>query len=232
MRRRDNIKLLLAGGLGASIVTSAESCKKEEATKSVTSNAGPTKIGVYGRTEEEQKHDAKVASETFFTATEYKTVSILSDIIIPKDEVSGSATDAGVPDFIEFMMNDQPSQQLPMRGGLQWLDNQCQSKYGKPFRECSNTDQLAIVDLIAYPDKATPDMKHGVKFFNMMRNLVATGFYTSQIGVKDIGYKGNQPNEWDGVPPEVMAKHGVALEEKYKDLYIKPAERNEVMKWS
>jgi gluconate 2-dehydrogenase gamma chain len=232
MKRRDNIKLLLAGGLGASIVTSAESCKNEEASKSITTTTGSSKIGVYGRTEEEKKHDAKVIAETFFTDAEYKTVSILSDIIIPKDDVSGSATDAGVPDFIEFMMKDQPTQQLPMRGGLQWLDNQCQNKYGKPFRECTSTDQIAMIDLIAYPEKAAPDMKHGVKFFNMMRNLVATGFYTSQIGVKDIGYKGNQPNEWDGVPPEVMAKHGVALEEKYKDLYIKPAERNEVMKWT
>jgi hypothetical protein len=229
MKRRDNIKLLLAGGIGAGIATTTESCKPNDKSGGVVSDS---KIGVYGRTEEEIKHDQKVAAETFFTQEEYKAVSILSDIIIPKDDVSGSATEAGVPDFIEFMMKDQPSQQLPMRGGLHWLDNQCQSRYSKIFSECSNADQLALIDLIAYPDKATPDMNHGVRFFNMMRNLVATGFYTSQIGVKDIGYKGNQPNEWDGVPADVMKKHGVTLDEKYKDLYIKPAERNTIMTWT
>jgi gluconate 2-dehydrogenase gamma chain len=232
MKRRDNIKLLLAGGLATGITT-AESCKNEESgqSSSISVAKNPT-IGQYGRTESELKHDVKVLAETFFTAEEYKTVSVLSDIIIPKDETSESATEAGVPDFIEFMMKDQPNQQLPMRGGLQWLNNQCQSRYQKPFSECSNIEQIAIVDLIAYPEKASPEMKPGVKFFNLMRNLVATGFYTSQIGVKDIGYKGNVPNEWDGVPDEVMKKHGVSLEEKYANVYVKPSERQIIMTWS
>jgi hypothetical protein len=227
MKRRDNIKLLLAGSIGASLATT-ESCKsKDEHTASSTVSPD-----LYGRTKEELEHDKKVIADTFFTPEELTTVTILSDIIIPKDEVSGSATDAGVPAFIEFMMKDQPNQQLPMRGGLQWLDNLCNDTYGTIFSKCTHDQQIQVIDRIAYPDKALPEMKPGVKFFNLMRNMVATGFFTSQIGIKDIGYKGNQPNEWDGVPPEILAKHGFALDEKYIDLYIKPSERNQIAQWT
>jgi hypothetical protein len=232
MKRRENIKLLLAGSIAAGITTTADSCKNNESAQELSSGASSVEIGIYGRTDEEKKHDAKVIAETFFTKDEYKAIGILSDIIIPKDEISGSATDAGVPEFIEFMMKDQPHQQLPMRGGLQWLNNQCQNKFNKPFIDCTEAERIAIIEAIAYPDKAAAEMKPGVKFFNMMRNLVATGFYTSQIGIKDIGYKGNQPNEWDGVSPEVMVKHNVALEEKYLNIYVKPSERQTIMTWT
>jgi gluconate 2-dehydrogenase gamma chain len=224
MNRRDNLKLILTGGIATTLLVN-ESCKKED-TK-ITNK----ELGKYGRTEDELKHDEKVLSDVFFTKEELAIVTLLADIIIPKDEVSGSASEAGVPDFIEFMMKDQPDQQLPMRGGLKWLDNKCLSIYNKVFSECTSQQRIEIIDQIAYPEKATLEMKPGVKFFNLMRNFVATGFYTSKIGVADMGYKGNVPNEWDGVPDEVLKKHGLAYEEKYLDLYIKPQERNDVMKW-
>ena len=68
--------------------------------------------------------------------------------------------------------------------------------------------------MIAYPQKAKPGMKQGVAFFNMLRDLTATGFYTSEIGVKDIGYAGNQPNQWNGVPDEVLKQYDLAYTEK------------------
>jgi hypothetical protein len=139
---------------------------------------------------------------------------VLADIIIPMDEVSGSASEAGVPAFIEFIVKDMPDHQTPMRGGLRWLDLQAYRLYEKSFRDCSGEQQIALVDQIAYPKKAKPEMAQGVAFFNLMRNLTATGFYTSQIGVKDIGYAGNQPNQWNGAPEEVLKQYNLAYSER------------------
>jgi hypothetical protein len=143
------------------------------------------------------------------------TITILADIIIPKDEVSGSASDAKVPDFIEFIVKDMPEHQVPLRGGLRWLDVECMKRFEKPFRDCSQQQQLEVVDDIAYPErKLKPGMSQGVKFFNLMRDLTATGFYTTEIGVKDIGYAGNKPNQWNGVPDEVLKQYGISYTEK------------------
>lgn len=152
--------------------------------------------------------------DKFFTADEMATIAILSDIIIPADEVSGSATDAKVPEFIEFIVKDMPSYQVPMRGGLRWLDMQCLNRYNKPFKDCNSNQQIEMVDEIAYPKKAKPGMQQGVAFFNKMRDLVASGFYTSEIGVKDIGYAGNKPNQWNGVPDDVLKQYNMAYTEK------------------
>ena len=138
-----------------------------------------------------------------------KTITVLADIIIPADKVSGSASDAEVPAFIEFIVKDIPSHQLPMRGGLKWMDMHCFNSYGKAFIDCSTAQQLELVNKIAYPEKATPDMQAGVAFFNRMRSLTASGFYTTKIGIKDIGYVGNVPNIWEGVPPDVLKQYGL-----------------------
>jgi hypothetical protein len=135
-------------------------------------------------------------------------------IIIPKDDVSGSATEAGVPDFIEFIVKDMPRHQTPMRGGLKWLDFQCMKLYTKAFSDCTPTQQIEIVDEIAFPEKAKPDMTQGVAFFNLLRDLTATGFYTSKIGLADMGYVGNKPNQWDGVPQEVLDQYGLKYDER------------------
>jgi hypothetical protein len=134
------------------------------------------------------------------------------DIIIPADEVSGSASQSGVPKFIEFMMKDQPNWQTPMRGGLSWIDMESRKRFSKVFTACSKDQQIKIVDDIAFPEKAKPEMSQGVAFFNMLRNFTATGFFSSEIGIKDIGYKGNVPNQWDGVPAEVLKQYGLSYE--------------------
>jgi hypothetical protein len=138
------------------------------------------------------------------------TVTVLADIIIPADEKSGSASQAGVPAFIEFMMKDQPQWQTPMRGGLAWLDNKCRKFYGKPFAQCSKAQQIELVDQIAYPGLAKPEMQQGVSFFSLMRNFTATGFFSSKMGIADIGYMGNKPNKWEGVPEDVLKQFNLS----------------------
>ena len=149
----------------------------------------------------------RINSEKFFTEHELSTITILADMIIPKDDISGSASDAKVPAFIEFIVKDMPSHQLPMRGGLKWLDMQCFTRYNNAFKACTAAQQMEIATEIAYPKKAKPEMQQGVVFFNRMRNLTASGFYTTQIGIKDLGFVGNAPNKWEGVPAEVLAQY-------------------------
>jgi hypothetical protein len=146
----------------------------------------------------------------FFTASEYATVVALADLIIPKDERSGSATDAGVPAFMDFMMIDQPGRQTAMRGGLGWLDRECLSRFDKTFVACTPAERTQVLDDIAWPQKATPGMSHGVAFFNAFRDLTASGFFTSKMGIEDLRYLGNRyVPEWTGCPDDVLKKLGV-----------------------
>lgn len=191
-----------------------EACKHADTRIAAATEPAPGTN--YDRTPEELAEYKKLMAEKFFTDQEMATITLLADIIIPKDEVSGSASDAGVPAFIEFIVKDMPDHQTPMRGGLRWVDLQCLSRFGKPFKDCGKEQQMEIVDLIAWPDRAKgkPGLAQGVAFFNRMRNLTATGFYTSQMGFKDIGYMGNQPNQWNGVPDEVLKQYGLAYTDK------------------
>lgn len=190
-----------------------DACKSPEAKPDAKKADNPAALS-YDRMEEEKAVHEKLMADTFFSPHEMATIAVLSDIIIPKDEVSGSATDAKVPDFIEFIVKDKPEFQTPMRGGLRWLDMQMLKLYGKPFKDCAANEQIAVVDAIAYPQKAKPEMKQGVSFFSLMRNLTATGFYSSEMGIKDVGYAGNQPNQWNGVPDDVLKQYGLSYTEK------------------
>ena len=109
-----------------------------------------------------------------------------------------------------------PNYQTPLRGGLRWLDVQCMKRYEKAFKDCSQQQQMEMVDLIAWPErvKDKPELSPGVAFFNQMRNLTATAFYSSAIGIKDIGYMGNAPNKWNGVPDDVLKQYGLAYTDK------------------
>jgi len=213
MDRRKSIKALIVGTVSTGVLV--EACKpgedkKEEAAKTADASASPET----NRMKEEEEHYKEVVAKIFFTPDEMATITILGDIIIPKDEHSGSASEAKVPEFIEFIVKDMPKHKIPMRGGLRWLDVQCLNRYGKAFKDCSQQQQIEMVDEIAWPDKAKPEMEQGVAFFNLMRNLVATGFFTSQMGVKDMGYVGNVPNQWNGVPDDVLKQYGLAYSEK------------------
>lgn len=210
MDRRKSIKALLIGTAASGVFV--EACKT--ADKKVTDASTVSPFLGDDRMQEEKDNYKKVIATTFFTEHEIKTIAVLSDIIIPKDEVSGSATEAKVPDFIEFIIKDMPSHQTPLRGGLRWLDMQCLHRYNNSFKDCTTQQQIEMVNDIAYPKKAKPEMLQGVAFFNKMRDLVVTGFYTSEMGVKDLGYVGNTPNQWNGVPDEVLKQYGLSYTEK------------------
>jgi gluconate 2-dehydrogenase gamma chain len=151
---------------------------------------------------------------TFFSPHEWETVRVLADLVIPKDERSGSATDAGVPEFMDFMMNDRPDGQIPMRGGLAWLDAECYDRFGKTFLDASPESRTAVLDDIAWPKKARAELSQGVAFFNMFRDLTASGFWSSKIGIADLDYQGNTfVAEWKGCPDPALRKLGVQYED-------------------
>jgi hypothetical protein len=205
MNRRDTLKAIGLGTVSTGLLLGG--CKPGEKTATDTTSAKTE--AVPGRMPEEVERDKKLKAETYFTEHEMATITILADIIIPKDEKSGSASDAKVPDFIEFIVKDIPNHKLPMRGGLRWVDMYCLNHYGKTFIACSHAQQIELIDQIAYPNKAKAEMQQGVAFFNRMRDLTASGFYSTEMGTKDIGYIGNAPNKWEGVPLDVLKQYGM-----------------------
>ncbi|HEV8511810.1 MAG TPA: gluconate 2-dehydrogenase subunit 3 family protein [Cyclobacteriaceae bacterium] len=209
MDRRKYLKTLAVGTVGTlSAASLIDSCKPEDKPKEIVGT--PT----IDRTPAELEHYNKLMADKFFDEHEMKTISVLVDIIIPKDEVSGSATDAKVPDFIEFIVKDMPKHQIPLRGGLKWLDIHCMKRFNNSFVDCSSSQQIEMVDEIAFPEKAKPEMQQGVAFFNLIRDLTATGFFTSKMGIEDLGYAGNKPNQWDGVPQDVLDQYGLKYDER------------------
>lgn len=206
MDRRSSLKLLATGAIAApAVLTGCETTPKPVEEISFNLDRNP---------DEMVREKKLLAAGPYFTPAEMATITLLADIIIPADEVSGSASEAGVPAFIDFIVRDMPEHQLPMRGGLRWLELQCLNRFGKPFPSCTPVQQLEIVDAIAFPNKAKPEMSQGVRFFSLLRNLTASGFYTSAIGVKDLNYKGNQANQWKGVPEDVLNEFELSYTEK------------------
>ena len=225
MRRRESLKSLLVGSVAGGLVLNGCAPEQQVEQEQASTVAG------YGRTPEEKLRDEKLMSEQFFTEEELATVAILCDIILPAEADLGSATDAGVPDFIEFIAKDMPNHQLPLRGGIMWLNNQTNERFNLDFNKCSEQQQIALIDEIAYPDQAPEHLKHGVVFFSLMRNLTLTGYYTTEMGIKDLGYKGNQPNVWDGVPQEVLDEHGLSYDPEWIARCVDQDKRNDTAEW-
>jgi hypothetical protein len=169
--------------------------------------------------------DGAAYAPKFFTAAEFRTARVLADMIIPRDDRSGNATDAGVPEFMDFMMIDRPNNQKWMRDGLAWLDAQSNTRFGKPFADATQPQREQILNDIAWPARAPATLSAGVSFFNRFRDLTASGFWSSRIGVKDLQYMGNLfvPN-WDGCPPAALNKLGVNYDKfDRKDLRLTPS---------
>lgn len=153
----------------------------------------------------------------FFKPHEFRTLQVVADYIIPRDEKSGSATDAKAPEFVDYMLADphaSENSKIAMRGALAWLDTESTKRSGKTFVAASDAQRRAILDDIAFPKKARPEMAYGVTSFNHLRDAVASGFYSSQMGWKDLQYIGNvfNPN-WNGCPEPALRKLGVSYEE-------------------
>ncbi len=232
MDRRETIKSLLIGGVaGAGILASQTACKTEGDS---TVDAPVSNNNLYGRTPEEAERDKKLQGETYFTSHEMATMTVLCDIILPATDEFKSASEVGVPDLIEFIAKDLPTNQIPLRGGLMWIDSESNRRFNKVFKDCSSDEQIQIVEDIAYPaeeeDVILP-FNQGIQFFDLMRNLTLTGYYTTQEGYKDLGYKGNTPTVWDGVPQEVLDKHGLSYDEKWMPLYVDQSKRDTQAEW-
>lgn len=231
MDRRQSLKLIATGAVAVPAVIAG--CKTDD--KKTSDKPADANVAIDRNAEELDYEKSLVAQGKYFTDHEMATITVLGDIIIPRDDVSGSASDAGVPAFIDFIVRDMPQHQLPMRGGLRWMDVHCLNRFGKAFKDCSKDQQIELVEEIAYPvvvytddrgqkvtkGKTKPGMEPGVAFFSLMRNLTTSGFYTSEIGIKDLGYAGNTPNKWNGIPDEVLKQYNLAYTQKELDECVK-----------
>lgn len=204
--RRDSLKYITLASIATGVAVGCTPSEKEHA------GAHDHNVDHSDGFKNLTKEDMALLQQTFFTDEERETVRVLANIVIPEDEKSGNAEAAGVPKFIEFMMLDQPEHQTGMRGGLKWIDIQATKRYNKIFINCSEAEQIAIIDDIAYPDTAEPRFSQGVNFFNKFRDFVATGFFTSKIGIEDLQYMGNRPSAWDGAPQEWLDRLGVSYD--------------------
>jgi len=196
LKRRDMLKVITSLPAAALIPLAPMVAEKAAAGPRPAPSAAATMAGAYQR---------KALNEH-----EWKTIRLLSDFIIPADDRSGSATQAQVPEFIDDWLDFQGGELLAaIRGGLTWLDVECNRQFGHDFVDCSGAEQKQMLDRIAYPKTAAPEDAAGGAFFNHMRGLVVTGFYSSEAGVKDLPYLGNQMvMDWEGCPANVLAKLG------------------------
>ena len=231
MDRRKSLKTLIAGSIATGAAVSGCNPENQETTTGELAKELPAGGG-YGRTAEEVAHDEKIRnSPSSFDEHELATLAILADIILPADENSGSATDAGVIEFIDFIVKDMPQNLLPTRSAIGWVDREGNNRFEKPFKALSQQQQIEIIEDIAYPFDAKPEHQAGAKLFSHIRNLVMTGYFTSEIGIKELGYIGNVTTFWDGVPEEVMKKHGMSYDESLADVYIKLENKDKIAQW-
>ena len=159
---------------------------------------------------------AGVSSAKFFNTHEWRTASLLADYIIPREDHSGSATDAKVIEYMDYLLSEKDASlntQTAMHGGLAWIDTECRKRFSRSFIEASDAQRRQVLDDIAYPQKARPEMSYGVSFFSRFRDMTASGYYSSSIGWQDLKYVGNVFNPgYNGCPPEALEKLGVSYD--------------------
>jgi hypothetical protein len=227
MDRRDSIKSIMLGSIGVGVLF--ESCvngvSNEEIKKTISKFQ-------YGRTEKEKAYDKKLFSIQCFNKKEMKTITQLCNLILPPNEF-GSIIHAEVPELIEFMAKDIPSYETTIKNGLSLLNQFSIKNYSKSFIDCNENQQKEFLDEMAYPDPdlSSSEQKEEVQWFSLMRNLTMTGYYTSKVGIKELGYVGNTPNVWDGVPKDVLDQYGLSYEKEWIDKCVDQSKRNETAVW-
>jgi len=193
--RRDVVKLLATASLAAVGIGAPEVAHAWERTNAALARQGT----------------GTQFAPAFFTPDEWRTVRSLVDVVIPRDDRSGSATDAGVPEFMDFMMVENPTSQPWMRDGLKWLGDECRKRFGREWTASSAAQHRQLLNVIAFPKTAPAALKAGVEFFSRFRDLTSSGFWTSRMGVKDLGYQGNVTVPvWSGCPEPALTKLGVS----------------------
>ncbi|RIV42958.1 gluconate 2-dehydrogenase subunit 3 family protein [Flagellimonas pelagia] len=228
MDRRKSLKSIVLGSVAGGLAL--HGCKPSAETEELVESP---KMTYPGRVPLEEELIAELQEEEFLNPHEVATLTILCDLILPGSEQFKAASDADVVGFIEFMAKDNPRYQPDLRGGLMWLDHKCNTEFAKEFKDCTVEQQKSILDTIAFYDPEVPgnERPFEVNFFSLVRNLTMTGFYTTKIGIEEIGYKGNMPNVWDGVPEDVLAQHGVAYEEEWLAKCVDQSKRGVIAEW-
>ena len=230
MDRRKSLQSILLGGVAGGLAL--HGCKTE-------AEAGMEEAAVYeypykyGRVPKEKELIEELETDQYFNEHEMETIGVLCALILPANEQYGSALDAGVPDFIEFMAKDIPEMQPTLRGGLMWIDHKSNTEYNAEFKSATEAQQKEILDAIAFydPDEAMHKQPLEIQFFNIVCNLTLTGYYTTKMGIEDLGYKGNTPNIWDGVPEEVLEQHGVSYDEEWLAKCVDQSKRGVIAEW-
>lgn len=187
--RRDILKNIAAGAAGGSVLHMIPTKAAELAHELIQKERASSPAGKY--------------TPKYFSAHQYQTLMVLCAAIIPKDETSGGAVEAGAPEFIDLLTSENEEYQAVFGGGLMWLDNFCVDRYEHVFLECTTAQQKEALDLIAYKKnaKANPELSQGVAFFVKLRKMTCDGFYTSKIGIEDLKYIGNTAlTEFPGCP--------------------------------
>lgn len=231
MDRRKSIQTLILGA-GASAIA-FHGCKPEGGEVATQEAVTTADTNYFGRTPKELERIEKLNAEQLFNEHEMETIAVLSTVILPPKEPHGGPIEADVPEFIEFIGKDMPQMQNTLLGGLMWLDHRSNTDYGVEFKAATLEQQKEILDTICFhdPDKPLDDQPLEIQFFALMRNLVVTGYYTSKVGIADLGYKGNSPNVWDGVPDEVLKQHGVEYDPEWIAKCVDQSKRNEIAEW-
>ena len=231
MDRRESLRTLFIAALGGGVIASTGCATGPRSASAAIRWANLPESYSYGRTAAEKARDAELFAEVYFSEHELVTIATLCDIILPSHPQNGGALDAGLPEFVEFMAKDRERYKLPLRGGIAWLDNFAIDEYGSNFVSITEPQRLALCDAIAYPDVEEPELQPGIRFFSLMRDLTLTGYYTTELGFRDLGYLGNTPNVWDGVPEEVLRRHGMAYEEEWLAKCVDQSRRDIVAEW-
>ena len=152
---------------------------------------------------------------TFFSPQETTLVTALADLIIPKDHRSGSASEAGAVPYMDFVLSENgATTQAAWRDGLRWFDEESMRRFGRPFTACTADLQAQLLDDVAWPARARPEHVEAAAFFARLRDLSASAFFSSRMGVEDLGYQGNVFNPgWQGAPPAALEQLGVSYDE-------------------
>jgi hypothetical protein len=231
MDRRSSLKNILLGTVAGGLAV--HGCTTREAAEAA-GQLSPSGPGFdYGRLPAELEAIEKLNAETFLNPHERETIEVLCELILPPTEEFGGPMEAGVPEFIEFMAKDYPDFQPTLRGGLMWLDHASNTRYLTEFKTAAQGQQKELLDTIAYYDPEVPMDEHPleIQFFNLLRNLTVSGYYTSKVGIAELGYKGNAPNVWDGVPQDVLDKHGLAYEPEWLAKCVDQSRRGTIAEW-
>ena len=228
MNRRESLKTLVLGTVAGGLA--ATGCKPVTAEDTAAIAEAGEKY--YGRLPDEVKRDARLHEDQLFTEHELATLTVVANLIMPPCE-HGGIVEAKVPEFFEFIAKDIPRFERPLRGGLAWLDHTAKARFEKPFRVLAEAEQKSILDEIAFYDPEVPAEQRSaeVNWFSLVRGLTMTGYWTSPVGIKDLGYVGNQANVWDGVPQHVLDQHGVAYEPEWIAKCVDQSRREIKAEW-